>query len=117
MPVVGELIRSQMSRSHRTADGDSSRRSCDGLASTGSSAMQWVWFILIGIAAGWLAGQIMKGGGYGLVGDLVLGVLGALLGGWIFSLLGISFGGTIGALLTAVVGAVVLIYAVRLVKK
>jgi len=79
--------------------------------------MEWVWFILIGIAAGWLAGQIMKGGGYGLVADLLLGVVGALLGGWIFGLLGISAGGLIGALVTATIGAVVLIFVVRAIKK
>jgi len=79
--------------------------------------MEWVWFILIGIAAGWLAGQLMKGGGYGLVGDLLLGIVGALLGGWIFGLLGISAGGLIGALVTATIGAVVLIFLVRTIKK
>ena len=48
--------------------------------------MEYVWFILIGIAAGWLAGQIMKGGGFGLIGDLIVGVIGALLGGFLFGL-------------------------------
>jgi len=51
--------------------------------------MEFLWFVLIGIAAGWLAGQIMKGGGFGLVGDLIVGVIGALLGGFLFGLLGI----------------------------
>ena len=46
--------------------------------------MEFVWFILIGIAAGWLAGQIMKGGGFGVLGDLIVGVIGALLGGFLF---------------------------------
>ena len=50
--------------------------------------MNFVWFILIGIAAGWLAGQIMKGGGFGLLGDLIVGVIGALLGGFLFGLFG-----------------------------
>ena len=59
--------------------------------------MEFLYFILIGIAAGWLAGQIMKGGGFGLVGDLVVGVIGALLGGWLFGLAGIGAGGLIGA--------------------
>jgi uncharacterized membrane protein YeaQ/YmgE (transglycosylase-associated protein family) len=79
--------------------------------------MEWAWFILIGIAAGWLAGQIMKGGGYGLPVDLLLGIVGALLGGWIFGLLGISAGGIIGALVTATIGAVVLIAIIRAVKR
>ena len=71
--------------------------------------MNFVWFILIGIAAGWLAGQIMKGGGFGVLGDLIVGVLGALLGGFLFGLLGITAGGLLGSLITATVGAIVLI--------
>jgi uncharacterized membrane protein YeaQ/YmgE (transglycosylase-associated protein family) len=79
--------------------------------------MQFLWFILIGIAAGWLAGQIMKSGGYGLVGDLIVGVIGALLGGFLFGLLGISAGGLLGSLITATVGAIVLIALLKLIKK
>ncbi len=79
--------------------------------------MQFVWFILIGLIAGWLAGQIMKGGGYGVVGDIVVGVLGAVIGGWLFNALGVAWGGLLGALIVATVGAVVLIFLVRLVKK
>jgi uncharacterized membrane protein YeaQ/YmgE (transglycosylase-associated protein family) len=79
--------------------------------------MQFLWFILIGIAAGFLAGQIMKGGGYGLVGDLIVGVIGALLGGFLFGLLGISAGGPLGSLVTATVGAIVLIAVLRAIKR
>jgi uncharacterized membrane protein YeaQ/YmgE (transglycosylase-associated protein family) len=80
--------------------------------------MDFVWFLLIGLLAGFLAGVIMKGGGFGLVGDLVLGVLGAILGGWLFGVLGISQDGSlIGALVTALVGAIVLIALVRVFKK
>jgi uncharacterized membrane protein YeaQ/YmgE (transglycosylase-associated protein family) len=79
--------------------------------------MDFVWFILIGIAAGWLAGQIMKGGGYGVLGDLIVGVIGALLGGFLFTLLGVGVGGLIGSLITATVGAVVLIALLRFVKR
>ena len=79
--------------------------------------MEFVWFILIGIVAGWLAGVIMKGGGFGLVGDLIVGVIGALLGGFLFGLLGISAGGLLGALITATVGAVVLILLLRVIKR
>jgi len=75
-----------------------------------------VWFLLIGLVAGWLAGRIMKGG-FGLIGDLIVGVVGAFLGGWIFGLLGISAGGILGALVTALVGAVVLIFLLRLIKR
>ena len=79
--------------------------------------MDFLWFILIGIAAGWLAGQVMKGGGFGLVGDLIVGVIGALLGGFLFGLLGISAGGSLGSLVTATVGAIVLIALLRAIKK
>ncbi len=80
--------------------------------------MQLLWFLLIGVVAGWLAGQLMKGGGYGLIGDLVIGVVGAVLGGWLFGVLGISAGGSIiGNLVTAVIGAVVLLFVVRLIKR
>jgi uncharacterized membrane protein YeaQ/YmgE (transglycosylase-associated protein family) len=76
-----------------------------------------VWFLLIGLIAGWLAGQVMKGGGYGVVGDMIIGVIGALLGGWVFSLLGISAGGLIGAIITAFVGAVIFIVILRALKR
>ena len=79
--------------------------------------MEFLWFILIGIAAGWLAGQIMKGGGYGLVGDLIIGVIGALLGGFLFGLLGIYAYGLLGRLVTATIGAVVLIALLRFVRR
>ncbi|ODU00826.1 MAG: transglycosylase [Planctomycetes bacterium SCN 63-9] len=79
--------------------------------------MDFLWFLLIGLAAGWLAGQIMKGGSFGLVGDLIVGVIGALLGGALFGMLGLSAGGLLGSLVTATVGAVVLIYLLRLVKR
>jgi len=79
--------------------------------------MHFVWFILIGIAAGWLAGQIVKGGGFGLVGDLIVGVIGAVLGGFLFGLLGITAVGLLGSLITATVGAIVLIALLRVIRK
>lgn len=79
--------------------------------------MSVLWFLLIGIAAGWLAGQIMKGGGFGLVGDLIVGVIGALLGGFLFGLLGLSAYGMLGQLVTATVGAIVLLFVLRLIKR
>lgn len=80
--------------------------------------MEFIWFILIGLAAGWLAGQFMKGGGFGVIGDIVVGVIGALLGGFIFSSLGVSMGGgLIGALIVATIGAVLLIFILRLIKR
>ena len=74
-------------------------------------------FLLIGAVAGWLAGLIMKGGGFGLVGDIVVGVIGSFIGGWLFSLLGITAGGLIGAIIAAVVGAIILIAILRLIKR
>ena len=77
--------------------------------------MNFLYFILLGAAAGWLAGNIMKGSGFGILGNIVVGIIGGIAGGWVFSLLGISSnGGLIGSLVTAVVGAIVLIYLVRL---
>lgn len=76
-----------------------------------------IWFLLIGLCAGWLAGKIMKGGGFGLVGDLIVGVIGAFLGAWVFGMLGIGAGGLLGALVTATVGALLLLFLIRLIKK
>lgn len=75
--------------------------------------MEFLWFLLIGLAAGWLAGVIMKGGGYGVVGDLVVGVIGALIGGFLFRLFGIAAYGLLGALIMATLGAVVLVALLR----
>lgn len=79
--------------------------------------MDIIWFLLIGLAAGWLAGQIMKGGGFGLVGDLVVGVIGALVGGFVFGLLGLKAVGLLGSLIMATVGAIVLIVILRVIKR
>lgn len=80
--------------------------------------MHFLWFILIGLCAGWLAGQLVKGGGFGVIGDIVVGVIGALLGGWLFGALGLSIGGgLLGSLIIATIGAVILIFLVRLIKR
>jgi len=80
--------------------------------------MNFLYFILIGAAAGWLGGQFMKGAGFGLLGNIVVGVVGGFLGGWLFSVFGLSADGSlVGSLVTATVGAVVLLYLVKLVKK
>ena len=80
--------------------------------------MNFLWFLIIGLVAGWLAGVLMKGGGFGMVGDLVVGVVGAILGGWLFGALGLSAGGgLIGSLIVATIGAVVLLFLVRLIKR
>lgn len=79
--------------------------------------MGLIYFLLVGLAAGWLAGQFMKGGGYGLVGNLVIGVIGAIVGGHLLGLLGFGTYGLIADLFAAFIGAVVLIWVVRLIKK
>lgn len=79
--------------------------------------MNWLWFILIGLAAGFLAGAVVKGHGFGLVGNLVVGVLGALLGGFLFGLFGLAATNLIGNLISAFVGAVVLLVIIGFVKR
>jgi uncharacterized membrane protein YeaQ/YmgE (transglycosylase-associated protein family) len=79
--------------------------------------MEFVWFILIGLCAGWLAGQFMKGSGFGLLGNLIVGVIGALLGGFVFHLVGLAAYGLLGQLIVATVGAVLLLALLRLVKR
>jgi uncharacterized membrane protein YeaQ/YmgE (transglycosylase-associated protein family) len=79
--------------------------------------MWLLWTILIGILAGFLAGQIVKGHGMGVLVDLVVGIVGSVLGGWIFTLLGLGAYGLIAQLVMAVVGAVVLLLLVRALKR
>ena len=81
-------------------------------------AQSLIIFIVIGVIAGWLAGQVVRGGGYGLVGDLIVGVVGAVIAGWLFPRLGISLGGGIlAAIISAAIGAIVLLFIIRLVKR
>ena len=80
--------------------------------------MGFVAWIVVGLVAGWLAGQLMKGGGYGVVVDIILGILGGIVGGWVFGLLGLSSGGgMIGSIIVAFVGAVILVGITRLLKR
>jgi uncharacterized membrane protein YeaQ/YmgE (transglycosylase-associated protein family) len=76
-----------------------------------------VWVILIGLLAGWVAGQLWKGSGFGLLGDLIVGVIGSLLGSFIFGLIGIGAYGLIGRLVISVLGALILLWLIRLIKK
>ncbi len=74
--------------------------------------------LLVGAVAGWLAGLIMKGFGFGLVGNIVVGIVGAVIAGIIFPRLGISFGsGIIGAIIQSTIGAVILLFVIGLVKR
>ena len=72
-----------------------------------------IWQIAIGILAGFLAGKIMRGRGYGILMDLLLGIVGSMLGGAVFGLLGLYSSGIVGQLVVATVGAILLIYVVR----
>jgi uncharacterized membrane protein YeaQ/YmgE (transglycosylase-associated protein family) len=79
--------------------------------------MNFLWFAIIGIVAGWLAGQIMKGRGFGLVGNLVVGIVGAIVGGFLADALGLSASGLVGSLVLATVGAVVLLALIGALKR
>ena len=74
-------------------------------------------FLIIGAVAGWLAGKIMRGGGFGIIGNMVVGIIGAVIGGFILGFVGITAGGWIGSIITATIGAVVLLFLVGLIKK
>jgi uncharacterized membrane protein YeaQ/YmgE (transglycosylase-associated protein family) len=73
--------------------------------------------VAIGAVAGWLAGVIMSGSGFGLLGDIVIGIIGAVIGGFLFGLLGLAAVDLIGQIISATAGAVVLIYIIRFLKK
>jgi uncharacterized membrane protein YeaQ/YmgE (transglycosylase-associated protein family) len=77
--------------------------------------MNILWFLLIGLCAGWLAGKIIKGNSFGLIGDLIVGVIGALIGGFLFGQLGVATSGLLGELLSATVGALILLWILRFV--
>jgi uncharacterized membrane protein YeaQ/YmgE (transglycosylase-associated protein family) len=80
--------------------------------------MGLIGFLIIGLIAGWLAGKIMRGGGFGVLGDMVVGVVGAFIGGFLFRLLGLfPGGGLLPSLIVATIGAIVLLWLIRLVKK
>ena len=76
--------------------------------------MNWFWFLVIGVIAGWLAGVLTRGQGFGVLGDMAIGIVGALVGGFVFTLLGLQWFGALGALITATVGAVILLGVLRL---
>ncbi len=75
-------------------------------------------FLLVGLVAGWLAGHIMRSG-FGLIGDLIVGVIGAIIGGLILGALGVSFAGwgILGSILVALIGAIILLFVIRLVRR
>jgi uncharacterized membrane protein YeaQ/YmgE (transglycosylase-associated protein family) len=77
-----------------------------------------LWFILVGLVAGWLAGHLVKGGGFGVLGDVMVGVIGAVIGGFLFRAIGVSnVSGLLGSLFVAIIGAVVLLLVLRQFKR
>lgn len=77
-----------------------------------------LYFIIVGIVAGFLAGLVMRGGGFGWLVNLIVGIAGAILGGWLFGKLGWSFGnGMVGEIITSFLGAVILLFVIGLFKK
>jgi uncharacterized membrane protein YeaQ/YmgE (transglycosylase-associated protein family) len=76
-----------------------------------------ILFILIGLLAGWIAAKIMRGRGFGLIGNLAVGILGGVIGGWLFHSFGGAARGILGSLVTSVIGAIVLLWIVGLIKK
>jgi len=80
--------------------------------------MSWLYTIIVGAIAGWLAGQIMKGKGFGLLGNIIVGIIGGFLGSWLFGTLNVHIAsGMLGDVITSGVGAVVLLFIVSLFKK
>jgi len=76
-----------------------------------------IWWCIVGGIAGFLAGKVMKGGGFGVLMDIVVGIVGAVLGGWLFGMLGIHAGGLIGSIIIAFIGACILLWLIRAIKK
>ena len=75
-------------------------------------------FLIVGAVAGWLAGQLVKGGGYGLIGDIIVGIVGSYIAGFLFPRLGISLGaGIVGEIISAAIGAIILLVVIRAVKR
>jgi len=98
---------------------------CAQTTTTGANKVQGVvttilnyFSIIVGLIAGWLAGVVMKGGGYGILVDILLGIVGGLLGNWIFGRLGLSSGsGIIGSIIVSFIGAVILVAITRVLKR
>ncbi|SFM26519.1 GlsB/YeaQ/YmgE family stress response membrane protein [Pelosinus propionicus] len=73
-----------------------------------------LWFLVVGVIAGWLAGMISRGGGFGIWGDLITGIVGSYIGGFLFNLMGIATYGLIGSIIASTIGAIVLLWVIRL---
>ena len=77
-----------------------------------------LYAIIVGLIAGWLAGVVMKGGGYGILVDILLGIVGGILGNWLFGRLGLSSGsGIVGSIIVSFIGAVILVAVTRVLRR
>lgn len=79
--------------------------------------MSFIWFILIGICAGAIAGRLMKGSGFGCLINMIVGIIGSVLGGWLLGVAGYSFHGILGSLITATIGAIVFLWILSFFRK
>ncbi|MCW0134224.1 GlsB/YeaQ/YmgE family stress response membrane protein [Burkholderia pseudomallei] len=78
----------------------------------------FIMWLIIGAIAGWLAGILVTGGGFGLIVDIIVGIVGAVIGGWLAGLLGVHIGsGFFGSVIIAVIGAVILLFVIRLFRR
>jgi uncharacterized membrane protein YeaQ/YmgE (transglycosylase-associated protein family) len=80
-------------------------------------SLGWLWYIVVGVLAGWIAGKVIQGGGFGLIVNFIVGIIGALIGGFLFGLLGLDADGFIGSLVTSTVGAIVLLWLISSFKR
>ena len=87
------------------------------LAAVTLSLTNVLWWLLVGLIAGFLASRVMRGGGYGLIGDIVVGIIGAFIGGWLAGLLGLGASGLIGTIIVAFIGACILIAILHAVSR
>ena len=79
--------------------------------------MYWIYVFFVGLAAGWMAGQVTRGKGLGLIGSLVVGIVGSIIGGILFRMAGITAYGFIGSVISAFLGAVILLWLLNYLKK
>lgn len=90
----------------------------EGTVETGTSVLTaLVIWVIVGAIAGWLAGMVVKGGGFGFVGNAVLGIVGAVVAGWIFKALGIAAGGILGSIIAAAIGAIIVLLVIGLIRR
>ncbi len=92
---------------------------CERFFSYQNFLIMWsiILYLLLGAVAGWLAGNLMRGGGFGLLWNIIIGIIGGFIGGWLMSLIGIQKAGLLWELIVAVIGAIVLLFVISLFKK